>query len=145
MIMNKYIVASLALSLLCGCGSSTTTTAVQTKTAHQVDDETPALGVPAVPVLIELPGKSQASAMPCKDDLDCYTKLGGLCTNGYQGGRMLQAENGRRVGVLYRCISDVEVAEAKAAEEQEKLQERAFQEALKKAAEEAHKSSSKKK
>jgi hypothetical protein len=122
--MFKYVASILALSLI-GCGGS----AVNTTTAHAAvpSETTPALGTPSnIPITVELAEGETAQAMRCSDGLDCMQKLTGLCSNGYQGGRFLTGENNRVVGVLYRCITDQEKAQAAAEEAQEKAMAAAY-------------------
>ena len=74
----------------------------------------------AAPITVETNDKLMVTALPCTDDLDCAKKITGLCSNGFNGTRSLQAENSRRVGIMVRCITDAEVAEQVAQEAREK-------------------------
>lgn len=97
------IFAALAVCSLCAC-ATTAPVAVVTPVAV------------AAPVTVETNEKLEVTAMPCTDDLDCAKKITGFCVNGFSGTRSLQAENGRRVGIMVHCVTDAEVA-ARAAEE----------------------------
>lgn len=127
--MNKICFILPAL-LLCACSGG-----------HAVSLATPASAAPVVqdlpppppredvvtPVTIELSNSRKLQAVACKDDLDCFTKLTGLCPNGYEGGHPLVAENNRRVAVAFECITDEQKAKNEARKRDEEAQEKVWQ------------------
>jgi hypothetical protein len=119
--MKNYI-ALVALAL-CGCSHAV---AVKPVAAPVVDS----------PVTLELARKNEVQAFACSDDLQCLQRLTGYCANGYGGSRPLNAGANKQVGVLFRCITDAEKAEAEA-EEQAEREERAAYMMLRKLREEA--------
>jgi hypothetical protein len=108
--MIKYI-AVLAVSL-CACATATPPVPIVPPAPFAV--------VTPVPATFEVEGreKHMATAIPCTDDLDCAKKVTGFCANGFGGTVSLQAEHGRRVGIVVYCMSD-EAAANVAAEEAE--------------------------
>jgi hypothetical protein len=90
--MNTKYIAALAI-LISAVGCASTTTSAPTSIA------------------LEVSGKEPATGLACKDDMDCMLKIKGACANGYSGSRSLQAENGRRVGIMFHCITNAEKAE----------------------------------
>lgn len=77
------------------------------------------------PLNVELPRGGHAQALRCSDELDCMQKLVGLCTNGYNGGQTL-SNGSHTVGVLYRCVTDEEKAQAAQQAAEEQAQEAAW-------------------
>lgn len=106
--INKYFTI-LALSL-CACAHQSTTTVSTTRTPEAT----------VVPSEIELRNGQKANVIACHDDMDCYKKVTGLCVNGYSGAQMLVAENDRRVGIMYVCITNEQKAERAKEEAREK-------------------------
>lgn len=112
--MNKLCFVLPAL-LLAACSPRA---AVQPVTPALVQETAPPPPPPvetvATPVTIELSNSYKIQAVSCKDDLDCFQKLTGLCPNGYTNARQLMAENQRRVAITFHCVTDTEKAEAAA-------------------------------
>jgi hypothetical protein len=103
--MKLYLAAIPAL-LLCACATT--------------PPPAPSCPLPQAvevgPVSVELGRKFDAQAFACSDDLACLKKLSGACPNGYSSSRPLMAGANKQVGVLFRCISDQDVADEKAEE-----------------------------
>lgn len=112
--MIKYLTTALAVCSLCAC-------------AHTASPVASPVTVVAAPVSVEVAEKQVVTAIPCTDDLDCMKKVTGFCANGYMGTRSLQAENGRRVGILLHCTTDEEVTARKAEEARQEAEEAAYQ------------------
>lgn len=120
--MLKY--ASILALSLCACASTTPPAAPPRTVAVPVTEVQPVsvLDLEA-PVTVELARGREAQVLRCSDELDCFQKLTGVCANGYNGGQTLHAGNDKVVGVIFKCITDAEKAEAARQEAAEKAQE----------------------
>jgi len=87
---------------------------------------TPSVETAVAPVTIELSNSRKLQAVACKDDLDCFTKLTGLCPNGYEGGHPLVAENNRRVAIAFECITDEQRVQNETHKRDEEAQEKVW-------------------
>lgn len=76
----------------------------------------PVVVAPPAPVKVEMSNSNMAQAVACSDDFDCLKRMTGMCKNGYAGSKMLLGTNESRVGVVFKCITDEQVAEEQAEE-----------------------------
>lgn len=141
--MRNYIITLAALSL-CACSAHTAQSLQTSQTPQTTDTTTVSVFRPAAeteqtitsPITVEASNNQKIQVMPCHDELDCMQKVTGICPNGYNGGQRLTAENNRKVGIAFKCITDEEKAQQIKAEAEEKAWRAAREQEMQKQVEE---------
>lgn len=121
----KKLCFILPALLLCACSSHAVVQPVAPSLVQETAAPVP-VETTVTPVTIELSNSRKLQAVACKDDLDCFTKLTGLCPNGYTGGHPLVAENERRVAIAFECITDEQKAQMAEQKRQQAEEEKAW-------------------
>ena len=121
----KKLCFILPALLLVACSSHATVQPAAPSLVQEVVAPVP-VETAATPVTIELSNSRKLQAVACKDDLDCFRKVTGLCPNGYSGGHMLQGENERRVAIAFECITDAQKSQMEEQKRQQAEEEKAW-------------------